>query len=118
MKVLHFHADEISDASGNLCVSSRVLNEVFNYFIFSFSSMDMGDGGTKDIVVVITDNQDILYSNKTERDEANKLLEEREQKIEEQIATTEQEEAYQKDIQDRQDVADKYNQAVQDNPEA
>lgn len=78
----------------------------------------MGDGGTKDIVVVITDNQDILYSNKTERDEANKLLEEREQKIEEQIATTEQEEAYQKDIQDRQDAADKYNQAVQDNPEA
>lgn len=107
-------AAEMSDASGNLCVSSKVLNEVFNYFVFSFSSVETDDG-TTDIVVIITDNQDILYSNKTQREAADKRAQEQQAALDALKATPEQEAQAQKDKQDRQEIADAYAEANKDN---
>ena len=89
-----------------LYVSADVLTKVFNYFIFTFSSLDMGDGSTDDIAVIITDNQDILRSDKAARDEVNRKAQEEQAALEELIATPEQEEQAAKDKEDRQEMAD------------
>lgn len=97
---------EMTEENGMLYVSADVLTKVFNYFIFTFSSVDMGDGNTDDIAVIITDNQDILRSDKAARDEANRKAQEQQAALDELIATPEQEEQAAKDKQDRQDMAD------------
>lgn len=99
-------AAEMTEENGMLYVSADVLTKVFNYFIFTFSSVDMGDGNTDDIAVIITDNQDILRSDKAARDEANRKAQEQQAALDELIATPEQEEQAAKDKQDRQDMAD------------
>lgn len=70
----------------------------------------MGDGNTDDIAVIITDNQDILRSDKAARDEINRIAEEQQRKDEEiadnTVATPEEHEQHMKDRQDRQDMAD------------
>lgn len=98
-------ADMVEEDS-MLYVSADVLTKVFNYFIFTFSSLDMGDGNTDDIAVIITDNQDILRSDKAARDEANRKAQEQQAALDELIATPEQEEQAAKDKQDRQEMAD------------
>ena len=55
----------ISEKDDGVYVSADVLTQVFKYFVFAFSSVDMGDGSTEDIAVIVTDNQDILKSNST-----------------------------------------------------
>lgn len=55
----------ISEKGDGVYVSADVLTQVFSYFVFNFSSVDMGDGSTEDIAVIVTDNQDILKSNST-----------------------------------------------------
>ena len=97
---------DMTEADDTLYVSADVLTKVFNYFVFSFSSVDMGDGSTDDIAVIITDNQDIIRSDKAARDEANRKAQEQQAALEELIATPEQEEQAAKDKQDRQDMAD------------
>lgn len=99
-------AAEMTEENDMLYVSADVLTKVFNYFIFTFSSVDMGDGNTDDIAVIITDNQDILRSDKAARDEANRKAQEQQAALDELIATPEQEEQAAKDKQDRQDMAD------------
>lgn len=99
-------AADMIEEDGVLYVSADVLTKVFNYFIFTFSSLDMGDGNTDDIVVIITDNQDILRSDKAARDEVNRKAQEQQAALEELIATPEQEEQAAKDKQDRQEMAD------------
>ena len=71
-------AADMVEEDSMLYVSADVLTKVFNYFIFTFSSVDMGDGNTDDIAVIITDNRDILRSDKDARDEAERITEERE----------------------------------------
>ena len=55
----------ISEKGDGVYVSADVLTQVFKYFVFTFSSVDMGDGSTEDIAVIVTDNQDILKSSST-----------------------------------------------------
>ena len=55
----------IAEADGEVYVSDEVLTQVFKYFVFTFSNVDMGDGSTDDIAVIVTDNQDILKSSST-----------------------------------------------------
>lgn len=103
-------AADMTEEDGVLYVSADVLTKVFNYFIFTFSSVDMDDGNTDDIAVIITDNQDILRSDKAARDEINRIAEEQQRKDEEiadnTVATPEEHEQHMKDRQDRQDMAD------------
>ena len=98
----------MTEENGMLYVSADVLTKVFNYFIFTFSSVDMGDGNTDDIAVIITDNQDILRSDKAARDEINRIAEEQQRKDEgiadNTVATPEEHEQHMKDRQDRQDM--------------
>lgn len=55
----------ISTDGNDVYVSADVLTQVFKYFVFTFSSVDMGDGSTEDIAVIVTDNQDILKSSQS-----------------------------------------------------
>ena len=55
----------ISEKGDGVYVSADVLTQVFKYFVFTFSSVDMGDGSTEDIAVIVTDNQDILKSSQS-----------------------------------------------------
>lgn len=55
----------ISADGNDVYVSADVLTQVFKYFVFTFSSVDMGDGSTEDIAVIVTDNQDILKSSQS-----------------------------------------------------
>lgn len=55
----------ISAEDDGVYVSADVLTQVFKYFVFTFSSVDMGDGSTDDIAVIVTDNQDILKSSQS-----------------------------------------------------
>lgn len=55
----------IAEADGEVYVSDEVLKQVFKYFVFAFIGVDMGDGNTDDIAVIITDNQDIIKSSST-----------------------------------------------------
>ena len=55
----------ISTDGNDVYVSADVLTQVFSYFVFNFSSVDMGDGNTEDIAVIVTDNQDILKSSQS-----------------------------------------------------
>ena len=55
----------ISEKGDGVYVSADVLTQVFKYFVFTFSSVDMGDGSTESIAVIVTDNQDILKSSST-----------------------------------------------------
>lgn len=106
--------DSIKESDGKVFVSADVLTKVLNYFIFSFSSVDMGDGSTEDIIVIVTDNQDILQSDKDARDEAKRITEERESDAhkpsEDEIKAAEEVE------KNQQDVAASYEQAVKDDP--
>lgn len=103
-------ATDMIEEDGVLYVSADVLTKVFNYFIFTFSSLDMGDGSTDDIAVIITDNQDILRSDKAARDEVNRAAEEQQRKDEEiaanTTATPEEQVQHENDRQDRQEMAD------------
>lgn len=99
-------AADMIEENSILYVSADVLTKVFNYFIFTFSSLDMGDGSTDDIAVIITDNQDILRSDKAAREEVNRKAQEEQAALEELIATPEQEEQAAKDKEDRQELAD------------
>lgn len=61
----------ISEADGEVYVSDEVLKQVFKYFVFAFKSVDMGDGNTDDIAVIITDNQDIIKSNQSSQGDSS-----------------------------------------------
>lgn len=62
----------ISVKDDGVYVSADVLTQVFKYFVFTFSSVDMGDGSTEDIAVIVTDNQDILRSSSTSTPDTSK----------------------------------------------
>ena len=61
----------ISEEDGEVYVSGEVLTQVFKYFVFTFSSVDMGNGNTDDIAVIVTDNQDILKSNQSSQGDSS-----------------------------------------------
>lgn len=98
--------DSITVQNGQVYVSPTVLTEVFNYFIFSFSSIDTGDGNTEDIAVVITDNQDILKSNKEAREAAEQKAQEQQAILDAHTLTDEEAEKVQKDLQNRQEMTE------------
>lgn len=106
--------DSIKESDGRAFVSADVLTKVLNYFIFSFSSVDMGDGSTEDIVVIVTDNQDILQSDKDARDEAKRIAEEREANV--RKATEDEIKAAEEFEKNQQDVADSYKEAIKNDP--
>ena len=74
----------------------------------------MGNGNTDDIAVTVTDNQDILQSDKDARDEAKRITEEREANAHK--ATEDEIKAVEEMEKNRQEVAASYEQAVKDNP--
>ena len=74
----------------------------------------LGDGSTEDIIVIVTDNQDILQSDKDARDEAKRITEERE--ADAHKATDDEIKAAEEAAKDQQEVADSYKEAIKDNP--
>lgn len=74
----------------------------------------MGDGSTDDIIVIVTDNQDILQSDKDARDEAKRITEERE--ADAHKATEDEIKAAEEVEKNQQDVADSYKKAVKNDP--
>ena len=61
----------ISVKDDGVYVSADVLTQVFKYFVFTFSSVDVGDGSTEDIAVIVTDNQDILKSSQSSQGDSS-----------------------------------------------
>lgn len=63
--ILPSTAISVKGDDNDVYVSADVLTQVFSYFVFTFKNVDMGDGSTESIAVIVTDNQDILKSSST-----------------------------------------------------
>ena len=110
-------ADSTSEAATTVSTAEAAEDNIpdeINSGITASDSVGTGESSADDIAVIITDNRDILQSDKDARDEAERITEEREAGAHK--ATEDEIKAVEELEKNRLEVAASYEQAVKNNP--